>query len=1109
MPGFTEAAYAIYAGTATAAAYVTVASYVYTAYSLIEAQKQQKEARDAANAATTDRLVTVRSSSAATRIIYGRTRAAADTIAHVCQHGPRREFVTFVLPLAHHEVESIDDIWFNDQSIGTLDVDGYVEGGPYYRVSESWQTDVLTGGTIGATGTLSHIPTSIMSVASQVATTLDEGATQYEILHEGTDYSLSGDTITWLVDHTSMTYAFSYRWNTGARLVRVKKFLGIGAGERDTDLETNSGGEWTSAHIGRFVARLHVTLQYDNDIFGPVGVPNITAIVKGKKVYNWTTGATAWSNNAALCAADYLTSSDGFAIATGRINTTMMQTAQALCDEWVPSWAFSVNTTTDEVTINGPPHYVGEAVRFYNTGGALPSPLSASTTYYITAVVSTSPGGGVYTVSTSAGGATVNLTTTGTGTNLVQQRRYTVDGQISSEANLRDNLKLLMGAMSGKAIYSGGEWRLKGGAFISPVATLDESDLADGAISILPNPRRSDLYNGVRGTFPDPQNLYQTSSFAPYLSSTYSTIDGASIVSDISLPLTQDGMRAQRIAKRMLFEHRSSLSIAANWKLSTFGLQTGDTVYLKLSRYGWDADNGGLGKYFIVGERKMSPTGTIQMALIETSSAIDAWDYSEASNPDPAPNTTLPSPRYVAQLSGVTFDTSATTYTVLSDGAVIPYAQLEWTAVTASSVLQGGRIEVLWKRAPEIAWQTIKLAPDEISTRIFPVSAGETINVQINVYNGAGAKSAPMFATFICSSLLPVSKYVSLAYGNLISGADFTSATQWTLGVQSGASDAFLLRSPDPDAKMAGSPSNIILYQSGVESKYSLGRSNSFPAIAGQRYVFYGSVLGHRASGRIDIEWLDANGGVLPGVQGNTIASNTATSPKQIGDYSTSGGFATAPATAVSGRINLIKLATSEGANSGAYFAQPFVAPVDSALDVYPSWTAGVSPSVSTEQIDGAAATDIWTAEFAVSGEAAWYGSTRRVCVLQFTPSVTGPAEITGSVTVTQQTAATLAYWKFSNTAATPMQLKSVGGKLAVDVSVDAADPTFWLAAPASGNIPVPAQMTQGGTRTVGLVAGTTYTLGISVVNDGDFVIDSGSPNTIDYAMLRVVQIKR
>lgn len=114
---------------------------------------------------------------------------------------------------------------------------------------------------------------------------------------------------------------------------RVKKFTGIAAGERDTDLESESGGEWTSSHLGKGVARLHVRLKYSADIF-PNGLPLIKCLVKGKKVYDPRTTTTAWSANAALCVGDYLMDARfGKGIALARLRDAEWQEAANICDE--------------------------------------------------------------------------------------------------------------------------------------------------------------------------------------------------------------------------------------------------------------------------------------------------------------------------------------------------------------------------------------------------------------------------------------------------------------------------------------------------------------------------------------------------------------------------------------------------------------------------------------------------------------------------------------------------------------------------------------------------------------------------------------------------------
>ena len=102
-----------------------------------------------------------------------------------------------------------------------------------------------------------------------------------------------------------------------------------------------------STFIGKGIAHLYVRLRYDADVFGS-GIPTFTAVVKGKKVYDPRTSTTAWSDNAALCIRDYITSAYGLADST--VNDTFFSAAANDCDDNIP---IASGGTQDRYTING------------------------------------------------------------------------------------------------------------------------------------------------------------------------------------------------------------------------------------------------------------------------------------------------------------------------------------------------------------------------------------------------------------------------------------------------------------------------------------------------------------------------------------------------------------------------------------------------------------------------------------------------------------------------------------------------------------------------------------------------------------------------------------
>lgn len=127
--------------------------------------------------------------------------------------------------------------------------------------------------------------------------------------------------------------------------IRIKKYLGTDTQTVDPDLEAEAGVD--ASFRGRGIAYLYVRLEYDQDVFTN-GIPMITAVVKGKKVYDPRTGTTAWSSNAALCIRDYLVDARGLAD-TG-VDDTMISVAANVCDEDVPKAA---GGTEKRYTMNG------------------------------------------------------------------------------------------------------------------------------------------------------------------------------------------------------------------------------------------------------------------------------------------------------------------------------------------------------------------------------------------------------------------------------------------------------------------------------------------------------------------------------------------------------------------------------------------------------------------------------------------------------------------------------------------------------------------------------------------------------------------------------------
>lgn len=113
--------------------------------------------------------------------------------------------------------------------------------------------------------------------------------------------------------------------------IRINTHLGSDDQLADSDL-VSEVADWTTAHRLRGIAYLYIRMTYDRDKF-PNGVPEINAVIKGKKVYDPRTETTSWSDNPALCLRDYISNSRyGLGEASANIDDTQFIVAANVCD---------------------------------------------------------------------------------------------------------------------------------------------------------------------------------------------------------------------------------------------------------------------------------------------------------------------------------------------------------------------------------------------------------------------------------------------------------------------------------------------------------------------------------------------------------------------------------------------------------------------------------------------------------------------------------------------------------------------------------------------------------------------------------------------------------
>ncbi|NFV79989.1 hypothetical protein [Magnetospirillum aberrantis] len=372
---------------------------------------------------------------------------------------------------------------------------------------------------------------------------------------------------------------------------KVEVTFGLGTTEGDATfhekLRAACPGKWTESHLQAGCAKVYVKFTYDSSLFAS-GIPNPSWVVRGKKVFDPRTGATAWSDNPTLCQRDYMVEWWGWkasrigtadCIASANIDDEEVETSLVRQvsqvkgtaigtmtgggglnaafdgsddDEWEDCATGAAGATIGRVETTA------RAIAGIRFVGSIDNGIcdSASTftwavegsnddgatwaTIYTSGTVNDEPGlvvevtsGFSSTTSYLSRRLVINADSGSVGVAEVRfyeapgvEKRYTCNGSVLLSTDHGTIMKQLLSANRGVAVDSGGKWRLMSAAWRTPHAReLTEDDL-DGGIQLEPRLTRKELFNTVAGVYTNPDSFWQAEDFPTVWSDFYRTEDG-------------------------------------------------------------------------------------------------------------------------------------------------------------------------------------------------------------------------------------------------------------------------------------------------------------------------------------------------------------------------------------------------------------------------------------------------------------------------------------------------------------------------------------------------------------------------------------------------------
>lgn len=272
------------------AAAATVAAYAITligtlALSSYQKRKAERAARAQFDAAQVDRLANVPATVAPRELVLGRVRKGGHVFFKTSV-GQYKELFIMCIAVAAHEIDAIENVYFNDQPVD-LNAQGQVTTAPYGQAATisaqktSFSTTIVLD--------FDPLPGSVSAIESPIGMV---GGHEVQC-------SVDGRTVTIINPLPGWYFTVNYQYSGFNSFARVRFHYGEPGQQADQELVQMLPGVWTNDHKVSGVAYIVCHFAYSDTAF-PSGIPNVTVLMRGAKIYDPRDGVIRWTENPAL-----------------------------------------------------------------------------------------------------------------------------------------------------------------------------------------------------------------------------------------------------------------------------------------------------------------------------------------------------------------------------------------------------------------------------------------------------------------------------------------------------------------------------------------------------------------------------------------------------------------------------------------------------------------------------------------------------------------------------------------------------------------------------------------------------------------------------------------
>ena len=469
-----------------------------------------------------------------------------------------------------------------------------------------------------------------------------------------------------------------------------------------TALTLTDSAHWTSDCKLSGIAYAYFKFTYSSEVF-PNGIPEISAIIRGKKVYDPRTDTIAWSSNPALCIRDYITSIYGLNEVATNIDDDLVVVGANVCD-----------------FLNYPTESGG--VRFTCNGAF----TTASTPHDTLMDLLSSMGGLLWYSQGNWRMKPAYYSSTGI---IFDEDDLRSSINLSTRQSRRDNFNSVTGVFRGaETNYQPTDYTpvrnvTDDGGFVvgQPYTIIDLGDTNWNSAA-----GTTGVTYAAGDTFIAESQGIGGSGTADY----FLGIDNGQQSSvNVNLPFTDDFDIARRIARIYLERNRQQLTVQASFSLKAFKVQVGDIIKINNTRFGWEA------KEFEVVNWTFSLQDEydlqVQMSLREISAPVfDDFDDGAIYEAD---NTTLAS---IFDVQVPTLNLAVASTKINKDGTTIPEITFSWSVTNPSKI---EHYEISWRQTTDLLYNTVVVTGDEYT--LSPALSGLAYDYRVRAVSYLGVAS--------------------------------------------------------------------------------------------------------------------------------------------------------------------------------------------------------------------------------------------------------------------------------------------------------------------------------------------------------------------------------